>query len=516
MTNRPHQNTPSTGSGNPEESPHLRSRRDVAGELASYSSVSPSTTDTKDTSSAVDMHELITVPSMNTSSLVHGVVSTSDSEEQVTQSTSVADEVNNALVTSNTEPSINNTVLMNNNNDKIMLTNKSTSTVENPPEITDIKSVAEKVDNKDQLDYDPSDMQSDSYPSIYAYGVHKLEYLNFLTKLKQTNEIVHIFSNETLSYPGDFKDLELNHDNNKDVATTALPNFLTSSRMTLKTTNESYKESKTEIPFTTNKLLAPTEHAVLITQSVTNTNSKLEEELSTASSQIVDEASTINIASETKTPDITTPNAKHVLINLTISADDAENSSYKPLYSLTVTVPTVGNNKETPTIRITPMDVDSTAPTNFNQPSTLEGTKKNTAARNSHELWGGLCECSCPSCENSTDDYYMDYPDSTTKNTIETDESSTLNASTLTDVTGEEYETVESTTETLLDIYESTTENESTITSTSTDGIDTTTDFITETDFESTTTLSIPTKPCVCPKVKPPPILILEGDVDII
>lgn len=504
ITNRPHSNSPSTGSGNKEER-HIRARRDVEGHASlSSSSVILSVTDTLDTSSAVDMHELTTPSSVNTSSLVHGVITASSNEGNVTQTTTTNyGQANNALVFSN---SLNDSSVITVNDTADVTINKNNIS-DIPVEVVDInKTNTNSV--KEEIDYDPTAMQSDSYPSIYAYGVQRLQYFNLLTKLKQDYDNLHSFPNETL-----VKDLENRNNENSNFGktgeTTLLPKFLINSDTKVKTLHNTDFEEKPTNLFTTNKFIAPNTDADVTTPSATNHENN-SESVEVKFNSATDKASTINITSESKLPDVTS-SAKHVLINLTISADDAENS-YKPLYSLTVTVPTTGSSSETPSVKITPIDIDPTVSTNFNNPSTLEGKTKSTTPEKNNEVWGGICECSCPDCSNSSDDFYDEFFDSTTSKKIVDEENETeLNNNTkksITDIDSTTYENIEATTTTTN--YDQTTVNENEDNTVDFE----TTDFTTDFNSESTTVTSVSQKPCLCPKIQPPPILILEGEVN--
>ncbi|XP_061378942.1 teneurin-m isoform X2 [Danaus plexippus] len=188
--------------------------------------------------------------------------------------------------------------------------------------------------------------------------------------------------------------------------------------------------------------------------------------------------------------------------------------------SASVTVPTVGDSNEIPTVKITPLDTEPTMPTNFNKPISIQNTTKTTKTIETED-WGGSCECSCPVCDSghSSDDLYDDYVDKTTlfnENTEDLSSPYSTDGSTITEenikttndassefTTQRELNyisTTDSVTDSDLaskdiipDIYLSTTD--STIASS------TESELISTTDFPK----------CVCPKIKPPPILILEG-----
>ncbi|XP_047545420.1 teneurin-m isoform X3 [Vanessa atalanta] len=191
------------------------------------------------------------------------------------------------------------------------------------------------------------------------------------------------------------------------------------------------------------------------------------------------------------------------------ASDDVNNDSYKPLYSLTVTVPTFGEKNEVPTVKITPMNSEPTMPTHFNKPVTIDSTTKAAKTINT-ENWGGSCECSCPVCENTnSSDDYDDYFEKTKDVTVlSTDYSSTENPS----QTSNSYKT-ELTTEEVADITSNTSDLGTETKYFETDTMDdrTTTDYITATSTESEIITSTEIPKCICPKLKPPPILILEG-----
>ncbi|XP_061378943.1 teneurin-m isoform X3 [Danaus plexippus] len=180
----------------------------------------------------------------------------------------------------------------------------------------------------------------------------------------------------------------------------------------------------------------------------------------------------------------------------------------------------VGDSNEIPTVKITPLDTEPTMPTNFNKPISIQNTTKTTKTIETED-WGGSCECSCPVCDSghSSDDLYDDYVDKTTlfnENTEDLSSPYSTDGSTITEenikttndassefTTQRELNyisTTDSVTDSDLaskdiipDIYLSTTD--STIASS------TESELISTTDFPK----------CVCPKIKPPPILILEG-----
>ncbi|XP_048481184.1 teneurin-m isoform X4 [Plutella xylostella] len=564
IATRPHQNSAASGSGN-DGKPHSRPRRDVDGH-ASSSSSPPTTAPPSSDTTSVDMHELITTPSVNTFSLVHGVTSSTPGELPETTDEDTVDA--NALVSNEVGDSINiggtnmetssssshnirketTTVSSSTLTDSVNITETTTLTTEsttvqtttpeqttvlttvkldesnstitsknygsqleavdtkidNPPEINS-ENKRDEMSSNDKIAYDPADMQGDSFPNFYTYGVQKLQYAKLLTRFKAVNEILHIFPNESSTSE---KELEkLHYDSEpvlQKVETTITPTTITSSPSTVReiTTKTVKPVEETGAPFTTNKLFTPTSHDVFIstTPSATNINN---DSKTTTDPVKYDERTTEDVTIETKSSDLPT-NPKHVLINLTISADGAENSAYKPLYSLTVTVPTEGDMREVPTVRITPIDVEPTQPTNFNKPLVVENNTPKPF-KDTDEEWGGTCECSCPSCDetSSPDDAYDDYLDnSSSKPSTSSDVTDTYNE------TGTSNYYTDDTTE--ISSTESTSESFGTTDeiSTQTDLIDSTTDFTTETEGDMLTTEPIPK--CVCPKIVPPPILILE------
>ncbi|CAH4036150.1 unnamed protein product [Pieris brassicae] len=498
----PRQHQSSTSSTSGKEGDHSRARRSVD-EHASLSSVSA--TD----SSTVDMvHELITSSSMTTGSLVHGVSSEVSTESQ--------DAAFNASVFSTTgdlglNVNVSNTTTLNVIKPEITSTTKNiySKIVTNKSENMVKPRQAKKLD-KEEIAYYPEEMQSDAYPSIYSYGVQKLQYLKLLTRLNEVNEELHIFSNDTEEIIE--KPEKYHYDNNAPKMTSLSPELTyqptVANSPLLLTSKKSLTNSNV---FTTHSDRIPPDSDALLTvttQSTSSTSVNNTKAFPTTSST---ENSTASDATEPKTSD-TSVNTKHVLINLTISSDDADHS-YKPLYSLTFTVPTVGDTNEIPTVKITPMDLEPTAPTNFNKPVTIENPKTETKA----EDWGGSCECSCPICESSlsAEDFYDEGMDKTTPtNRDQTDFS--------TDSTERDYVTTE-TSHKLIEIQYTTdidysTENLTTnITTEPTTGeVLTTEDTIntnsdeTVTEYDTISTTEVPLS-CICPKVKPPPILVLEG-----
>lgn len=353
---------------------------------------------------------------------------------------------------------------------------------------------------KVNIAYEPEDMQSDSFPSIYSYGAQKLQYLKLLARLNKVNEELHINLKDAEVPDNSLKKFKYESEKSTTkIHNTIAPPFMTTEPITTTKSPITSKPTEHLTPITTDKLVAHTEHVVTTTQiPIGTTNNNLanttKEEPTTQTTAANVEEKTVNMP-EIKT--IEPNNPKHVLINLTISSDGAENSAYKPIYSLTLTVPTLGDTNEIPTVKITPMDVEPTQPSNFNKPVTLHGTTNTNKAINTEE-WGGTCECACPICNsNSTDDFYDDYTDLSTESAIISNASTT--------------EPVAETTGVNTDMFEpeiaSTTDMTATI-----DDVTSTTDFTTETDTEVPPTTEMA---CVCPKVEPPPILILEGEVDL-
>lgn len=391
----------------------------------------------------------------------------------------------------------------NSNSEHSESVNKNDNNIDQPPAvlITEKSLIPKNENKKESIAYEPDSMQGDSFSSIYTYGVQKLQYLKLLAKLNEVSEELHV----DLDEPTEEKEREkLHYDSGSQTAATETTSTSPTVRSTSPvTTNETPVTSKPtkEIVVSTHQFVAPTEHAILTTPTPSETNTNPVHITTTSPTS----DATVNMTTESKTPDFT--NAKHVMINLTISADNTENS-YKPLYSLTVKVPTVGDSNEIPTVKITPMEAEPTQPTNFNKPVTIEGVTKTIKEVDTVASWGGTCECSCPSCDNteSPDDFYNDdYGSSTNKPFDSTD---TVINSTDSPGSTDVSNTTEDPTE--FNLTEST--------KISTDDYLTTSDDLltdlkstTETETESYSTTE--TVKLLCPKVKPPPILILEGEV---
>ncbi|XP_061706464.1 teneurin-m isoform X6 [Cydia pomonella] len=518
---RPHQ-TPATGSGK-------RARRSVDEHVSEPSSLSSSD------SSAVDMHELIT-PSVDTFSVVHGV---SEGEEDrgnflvssvTVDNTGVLTDVelksttNIELGTTTDIPLNIKTTMLNNppadNTETNNPTTETTTEVSNPIEAikddnhtynsTDVKNVVTnkpdslinippdiapkpKIDH-DNIAYEPEAMQSDALSSVLWRGLQRVKYLKLESQLEEVNEELHIKIKESEDIDNELKKFHYDTERNEDqvVTTSAITTVpVTTAEPTISET----KTKITTISSTSEINKAPEKHVIISTEpslSVTNFNNPID---SNSTDNIDAEGSTVNFA-ESKTPE--TPNSKHVMINLTISADGADNSAYKPLYSLTVKVPTDGESNELPSVRITPVDVAPTEST-FNNPRIIESPLKPVTSAPPKTIFeGGTCECTCPVCDGSGDGSYDDYYDKPT-----TDKPGFEETSKTTDIFSTlNYNTTETTTEGETSTYETTSEEVSTLT-------DSTTDLTTETATECPTTTEAPK--CVCPKITPPPILILEG-----
>ncbi|XP_028159379.1 teneurin-m isoform X1 [Ostrinia furnacalis] len=532
---RPHQSSTSSGSGKGDS--HSRPRRSVG-----HASVSPSISSMDP--STVDMHELITTPSVSTVSVVHGVTSVPPRSTDVTQP--AVEGANSAFVSSSVNIPVSTGELIDSatlettprNNEPLEgttsneptdsmgksdnITNKNTESVsavsanpdvEFPPEVLPTKT--EPVVEKDisNIAYEPESMQGDAYPSLYSYGVQKFQYLKLLARLNEVNEHLHIKLSESVDKDKDLNKLHYVTENvpNKNTEPPTTTQITTVEPITTEITSTTNTPTTEDSVSTAKLMTTHIPHVLNITQSTqsaTNPNIVVNNTVTPTEPVLgEDESVTVNIASESRAPDASS-NPKHVLINLTISADDAGSTSYKPLYSLTVTVPTVGDSNEIPTVKITPMEVEPTSPTNFNNPMKIESSTKTTPPPIKTEVdWGGSCECSCPSCneDNTSDDFYSDYSDSsTTDSTGSTTESeSTSDANETFSTTTENVSSTDDVESSV--VTKTNTEMTSDIDSTTTDVTDFTTDYTTESIVSST----VPS--CECPKVVCPPILILEG-----
>ncbi|XP_045459458.1 teneurin-m [Melitaea cinxia] len=546
---KPHQSATSSSSG--KEESYSRPRRSIDGH-ANLSSVS--STD----SSNVDMHEVLLTTTLNTSSslttlsLSHGV----SSEDNVTQKVGVTTVTNNASVYNSVGGSGTNDVLTNNSNitlkittseqyNKSNITKKPQDTMEIFP-ISDLKnngieSIIEQppdflTNTKSNIAYDPKDMQGDSLAPVYSYGLQKLQYLKLLTKLHEVSEVLHIIPSELAENENNLKKLRYDNDRSSPAAQTKIakqsaetthvtntPLNLqnkslntveieeTSTNSTVQLTESVTTESDSNI--VTSQTNIRSEHAFSETESspiVTNPNNNVNITSPQVNSKPTpNETTTSNIATEPNSSD-SIPNAKHVLINLTISADDVNNDSFKPLYSLTVTVPTFGEVNEVPTVKITPINIEPTMPTNFNKPVSIDSSTKIPKTVNT-ENFGGSCECSCPVCENtnSSDDFYDDILEKTTP----TQQDRSLSSQYSSTEYSTNVESTESKSGIVTDVATETTDFTTPtqyFESRSTDNDYTATDLsTTSTESDIMTTTEIPK--CICPKLKPPPILILEG-----
>ncbi|XP_061706456.1 teneurin-m isoform X1 [Cydia pomonella] len=372
---------------------------------------------------------------------------------------------------------------------KNVVTNKPDSLINIPPDIAP----KPKIDH-DNIAYEPEAMQSDALSSVLWRGLQRVKYLKLESQLEEVNEELHIKIKESEDIDNELKKFHYDTERNEDqvVTTSAITTVpVTTAEPTISET----KTKITTISSTSEINKAPEKHVIISTEpslSVTNFNNPID---SNSTDNIDAEGSTVNFA-ESKTPE--TPNSKHVMINLTISADGADNSAYKPLYSLTVKVPTDGESNELPSVRITPVDVAPTEST-FNNPRIIESPLKPVTSAPPKTIFeGGTCECTCPVCDGSGDGSYDDYYDKPT-----TDKPGFEETSKTTDIFSTlNYNTTETTTEGETSTYETTSEEVSTLT-------DSTTDLTTETATECPTTTEAPK--CVCPKITPPPILILEG-----
>ncbi|XP_022829048.1 teneurin-m isoform X3 [Spodoptera litura] len=576
---RPHQSLPTIGTGKEEH--HSRHRRSVD-VVDGHASSLPQSVPSEDSSTAVNMHDINN--SVNTVSLVHGVAEeiTTQRDEEINVGS------NNAFMSSNV-----NNVSVNTGN---LTNNLGLSTSTEPPktpmtttskttehlttkaiETTSIASTTAKIttqvtnkvkethieypeeinndvntptkSEKDNVAYEPEDMQGDSFSLIRPYGMEKLNFFKIQNQLEKIKEVLHIYSNDSSDMDKDLEKFHYDSENtgSKTTSTTNKPKIAAEETTEAKTTTKSTSEdttttkstnegitttkSTTEVPLTTSsnektittKIMLNTtniftthnEHVVTTTPTLSVTNSTY---TTTTSATNADENSTVNTV-DTKFPDVTNP--KHVLINLTISADDAESSSFKQLYSLTLTVPTVGDSNEIPTVKVTPMDVEPTQASNFNKPITLEGATKVNKPTDDDSEKGGSCECSCPACiSNATDDMFYDEATENGPTTASSrfdsstvvDQISSTDQSNLTESTTEDLTKLSSTTEAVTFSTDSTSEMSTEMEmSTTEETISTTDDPTTETTIETELSTTTESPKCVCPKIQPPPILILEG-----
>ncbi|XP_049696807.2 teneurin-m isoform X7 [Helicoverpa armigera] len=428
-------------------------------------------------------------------------------------------------------------------NSPILIKTNETN-VDHPLQVDDKDKSQIKTEVND-IAYEPEDMQGDSSTFIRSYGFQKLQFSKIQDQLEKIKEVLHIYTNDSTDVDNDLQKFRYESEGSgtKHVLQTSTPKAVTTETVTATETaitteattlsplpsstesvtteniktNEYITESTAHT--TVNKYTTHNEHVINTRPSLNVTNKIFTSSTTTETS--ADETPTVNTG-DTKIPDVTNP--KHVLINLTISADDAESSAFKQLYSLTLTVPTIGDTNEIPTVKITPMDSEPTQASHFNRPVTLEGSTKINKPTSADSENGGSCECSCPACiTNATDDFYDESADSgaTTASTYfdsstvadqisstgnsDLMESTTEDLSKLTGSTEAETVSTDTSIDTSTDIS---TQNENISTTDSYMVSETTTEITTETDTISTT--ETPTK-CVCPKVQPPPILILEG-----
>lgn len=570
---RPHQSLPTIGTGKEEHhSRHRRSVDVVDGHASSLPQSAPS-----EDSSTVNMHDVNN--SVNTVSLVHGVAEeiTTQRDEEINVGSNnafVSSNVNNVSVntgnltnnlelSTSTEPSktpMTSTTTEHLTTETIETTSIASTTAKITTQVTNkVKEThieyPEEINNhvntpikseKDNVAYEPEDMQGDSFSLIRPYGMERLNFFKIQNQLEKIKEVLHIYSNDSTDMDKDLEKFHYDSENSgsKTTSTTNKPKITaeeaTESKMTTQSTTEGTTTTKltTEVPLTTsstektittehlttnvmlnttNMFTTHSEHVVTTTPTLSVTNNTY---TTTTSATNADENSTVNTA-DTKFPDVTNP--KHVLINLTISADDAESSSFKQLYSLTLTVPTVGDSNEIPTVKVTPMDAEPTQASNFNKPITLEGSTKVNKPTDDDSERGGSCECSCPACiSNATDDMFYDEATENGPTTASSrfdsstvvDQISSTDQSNLTESTTEDLTKSSGTTEAVTFSTDSTSEASTEI-STPEETISTTDEPTTETTTETELSTTTESPKCVCPKIQPPPILILEGEVDL-
>ncbi|VVC91201.1 unnamed protein product [Leptidea sinapis] len=402
---RPYQSSSPSSSGNGRDL--FRARRSVD-DNASLSSV------LKDSSTVDNLHDSVTTPSISPASFVHDVLK----EEGST----TVQEVESAFKAYSNLSALDIGVNINVTNKAILKTNGSygsslkehPSTKENVTNKVEMSFGKNNIIKHSEIDYVPEDMQADAYPSIYSYGVQRLQYLRLLSRLNKANEELHIFSEDTEDLNNDTAKI-LNKSSNNDI-TTFLPVDINIPTYVAEENNDFMNSDITTVSHNTLTDEQTKAHEI-DDPSMTDNIIQSTIDTSTVSAPYLDQTTTNN-GTDFKTSDVVT-NSKHVLINLTISADDAVNDSYKPLYSLTVTVPTFGNSNEIPTVKITPIEIDPTVPTNFNNPVIIDeaSQKQQSSNKVASEDWGGSCECSCPICESSniaSDDFYDDDTDRTT------------------------------------------------------------------------------------------------------
>lgn len=227
-----------------------------------------------------------------------------------------------------------------------------------------------------------------------------------------------------------------------------------------------------------------------------------------------------------------------VLVNVTISTGKT-----RPLYVLSISVPTNNSSGRMPDVKLTPVDAqhelyapseslkisDYASDAAYKETSTIKSldttTSITTTTVSADKMWGGECVCSCPTCmdnenDNITDTFFDDDDD----NDVDIDE--------LFDDDSEVQEAklkIESilksgTTQLNLTDYTST---EATVASSSTED-DSVTESVPYSSSEAssmstdeTTTESIDSTETLCPTMttplpQPPTILILEGKINFI
>lgn len=250
-------------------------------------------------------------------------------------------------------------------------------------------------------------------------------------------------------------------------------------------------------------------------------------------------------------------NSSRVVVNVTISSEGTGDSLPRPLYVLSIYVPTNPSAGSLPDVKINPIEVKHGFGNNGN-PNTVESLQVATTPASTtterqisttvgvqpvitttlsgESLYGGQCLCSCPVCmdnynsDNITDPFYDNYVDS--EEEVEPLTGEEINPSVLKNVTGETKFTEVAKNVTLTspvaydEVYSTSSINPSSWeSSTLTDEITSSSEEPTSTEFTSEGTTEETTEgnteqstytetscPMVTTPLPPPPtILILEG-----
>ncbi|XP_069696130.1 teneurin-m isoform X2 [Periplaneta americana] len=347
------------------------------------------------------------------------------------------------------------------------------------------------------------------YPPVYSYGQDEVEIVELSHDANRLNNEVQ-----------DVEDVDGKTTGKSVITTTYLSPFL-SDATTIQYKDEE-EPSKPELdnsgPAHVNSV--PLEHGSILTQPASNTSLTALPRV-----EVLDLTPDVNGSSR---------HAKRVLVNVTIATEDADpgnETGHQPVYVLSVSVPTDGENDQIAGIDISPpsqkvasvllgLNSESGNQHELQAPPQTTTTSTLPPTTTAFHLWGGVCECSCPCLDEADDDSTestsviaenVTVASSTQQETQSSDQvPNVTEPATLITERDEEASTVSMTTETTETTEESTTPSSFTDTPPPDTSVS---EEVTEVSTDIASTESSGQDCPVVPTVTPPPplILVIEG-----